>query len=191
MGNAFYALLSGASLSADSFAVSLCSSVNNKHMKQRISAGIALVFAVVQTGLLLGGWVVTHFLGGWMSARFSHFDTAANIIGFVLLLLVGGSMLREALLDKPERVDFHHIGKIILGAVATSIDAFSVGISMALDGASWQRIALVAASTFFFTAAAVLTGMYSGHLIGTRYGRPARIAGGVLLLILAFVILMV
>jgi len=191
MGNAIYALLSGASLSADSFAVSLCSSVSNQHMRRTLSFGIATVFAVVQTGLLLGGWTATHYLGEWMSDRFSHFDTAANVTGFILLLLVGILMLREAILDTPERVDFHHVGKILLGAVATSIDAFSVGISMALDGASWQRIALVSVSTFLFTFAAVVAGMTGGRLIGTRYGRPARIAGGVLLIVLAFVVLMV
>ena len=155
MGNAFYALLSGVSLSADSFAVSLCSSVSNRHARRSVSAGIALIFAVIQTGLLLGGWVATHQLGEWMSARYAHFDTAANITGFLLLLLVGISMLRDAIRNKPEQLDFHHIGKVLLGAVATSIDAFSVGISMALDGASWQRIALVAASTFLFTFLAV------------------------------------
>ena len=190
MGNIFYALLSGLSLSADSFAVSLCSSVNNCHMRRRVSAGIALVFAIVQTCLLLGGWGATRCLGGWMAARLPHFERIANLIGFALLVLVAVLMLREALHDRPEKIDFRHAGRLLLGAVATSIDAFSVGISMALDGAAGLRIGLVSASTFFFTFVAVIVGMCGGRLVGTRYGRPARIAGALLLLVLAFVVLM-
>ena len=189
MGNIFYALLSGLSLSADSFAVSLCSSVNNCHMRRRVSAGIALVFAAVQSGMLLGGWTATACFGQWMAARLSHFDTIAGITGFILLLGVGGSMLLDALRNKPEKINFRHVGKILLGAFATSIDAFSIGISMALGSISRQRIAWVAAATFLFTFLAVIAGMCGGRAIGTRYGRPARIAGGVLLLVLAVLML--
>lgn len=191
MGNAFYALLSGVSLSADSFAVSLCSSVSSGHVRRKHVLGIALIFATVQAGLLLGGWVATHYLSEWIGPRFSHFDTAANILGFVLLLYVGISMLIEAIQDKEVHFDFQHAGKILLGALATSIDAFTVGISMALDGSSWSRIIAVTVSTFFFTALAVVAGMTGGSAVGKRVGRPARIAGGVLLIGLAFVVLTV
>ena len=191
MGNAFYALLSGVSLSADSLAVSLCSSVSGGHVRRKHVLGIALVFATMQAGLLLVGWVATHYLSEWIGPRFTHFDTAANILGFVLLLYVGITMLIDALKDKELHFDFHHAGKILLGALATSIDAFTVGISMALDGSSWGRIVAVTVSTFFFTGLAVVAGMAGGSVIGTRFGRPARIAGGVLLTGLAFVVLMV
>ena len=191
MGNAFYALLSGVSLSADSFAVSLCSSVSEKGLCRRHVTGIALVFASVQAGLLLCGWVATHFLSEWIGPRFTHFDTAANILGFLLLLYVGGTMLADAIRNKELHFDLHHPRAILLGALATSIDAFTVGISMALDGSSCGRILAAAASTFCFTGLAVAAGMAGGSVIGKRFGRPARIAGGVLLTGLAFVVLMV
>ena len=86
------AILVAASLCADCFAVSLCSSVTLKKINWRQLALVSLSFAFIQSLLLLSGWLFGNFLVGFLS-RISHW------IGFLLLLYVGGSMLYEGVMN--------------------------------------------------------------------------------------------
>ena len=71
---------------------------------------------------------------------------------------------------------------IVLGGVATSIDAAVVGLSMSMDAAPWKEIWPIAVSIFVFTALSVLVGMLSGSFIGRKLGYSARIVGGLVLI---------
>ena len=176
------AILLAVSLCADCFAVTTCSSVTLKSVTWRKVLQIALVFAFVQTLLMLIGW-----LFGDLFVGFIH--KAAKIIGFLLLLYVGGSMILEGIKNDEEPRDLNGIRNIIIGAIATSIDALAVGVSMSLGQAGQDPLAVDHAimvntmiadhvAVFVVTMLSVFAGMFGGYGVGRRYGRPAEIIGG-------------
>ena len=87
---------------------------------------VALVFGLVQAGLLFAGYLFGDLFVGYVE-KFAHW------IGFLLLLYVGGSMVVEALTGKEEARDLNGIKNILIASVATSIDAMAVGISLSMD----------------------------------------------------------
>lgn len=177
------AILIGLSLCADCFAVSLCSSflVSREELRRKVAI-VAAVFAVVQTGLLVVGWCLGTFAMDLVAEHVAHFELGAHILSFLLLLYVGGEMFIDGVRSKSDHLNLDGVKGILLGGVATSIDAAAVGLSMALDSASWADITPVAVSVFVFTALSVVVGMLSGHFIGRKLGYSARIVGGVVLI---------
>ena len=177
------AVLMGISLCADCFAVSLCSSflLPREELKKKVGT-VATVFAIIQTGLLLGGWALGAFATELISEHVGHFEKIAHIIGFLLLLYVGGAMFLDGVRSKSDHLNLDGIKSIIIGGIATSIDATVVGLSMAMDDAKWTDIAPVAVSVLVFTALSVVIGMLSGSLIGRKLGYSARIVGGLVLI---------
>ena len=140
------ALMLGLSLSADCFAVSLCSSVGMSTPEKRKTAGLALVFAVIQTSLLLAGWLLGHLFSSFLETRLAHFEIISSVTAFILLMFVAIEMFISALRGKTEKINLSGVRNILIGAVATSIDALTVGISMALaDGAEVAESATAAA----------------------------------------------
>ena len=187
------AILLAVSLCADCFAVTTCSSVTLKSVTWRQTLKIALVFAFVQTLLMLAGW-----LFGDLFVGFIH--KAAKMIGFLLLLYVGGSMLLEGIKGGEDARDLNGMRNIILGAIATSIDALAVGVSMSLSQAGLDPMAadhtlmvseMVAdhVAVFVVTMLSVFAGMFGGYRVGRRYGRPALIIGGIVLIFIGLNIL--
>ena len=177
------AILLGLSLCADCFAVSLCSSflLPREEMRKKVWT-IAAVFAVIQTGLLLAGWAIGTFATGLIAGYIGHFEQVAHVIGFLLLLYVGGEMFLDGVRSKSEHLNLDGFRSIVLGGVATSIDAAAVGLSMAMDEAKWTDIAPVALSVLIFTALSVVVGMFSGSFVGRKLGYSARIVGGLVLI---------
>ena len=177
------AILLGLSLCADCFAVSLCSSflVGREEVRKKVWT-VAAIFAVVQTGFLLGGWALGTFATELIAEYVGHFEKVAHVIGFLLLLYVGGEMFIDGIRSKSEHLNLDGFRSILLGGVATSIDAAAVGLSMAMDDAKWTDIAPVALSVLVFTALSVLAGMLSGSFVGRKLGYSARIVGGLVLI---------
>ena len=177
------AILLGLSLCADCFAVSLCSSflVGREEVLKKVWT-VAAIFAVVQTGFLLGGWALGTFATELIAEYVGHFEKVAHVIGFLLLLYVGGEMFIDGIRSKSEHLNLDGFRSILLGGVATSIDAAAVGLSMAMDDAKWTDIAPVALSVLVFTALSVLAGMLSGSFVGRKLGYSARIVGGLVLI---------
>ena len=177
------AILLGISLCADCFAVSLCSSflLPREEMHKKVWT-VAAVFAVIQTGLFLGGWALGTFATELISEYVGHFEKVAHIIGFLLLLYVGGAMFLDGVRGKSDHLNLDGFKSIIIGGVATSIDAAIVGLSMAMDQAKWTDIAPVALSVLVFTALSVVVGMFSGSFVGRKLGYSARIVGGLVLI---------
>lgn len=176
--------LLAASLCADCLAVSLCSGVSLRGGRNgRRIPGIALVFAVIQSGLLLAGWAFGHLFVGLVE-RISH------IIGFLLLLYVGGSMLLSGIRGGAEAVDLDGWRSVVLGGVATSLDALAVGASQSMSGVSWSGILPLFVSVFVLTVLSVLAGLLGGSAAGARFGRRAELAGGVVLLAIGVRILL-
>ena len=177
------AILLGISLCADCFAVSLCSSflLPREEMEKKVWT-VAAVFAVIQTGLFLGGWALGTFATELISEYVGHFEKVAHVIGFLLLLYVGGEMFIDGVRGKSDHLNLDGIKSMIVGGVATSIDAAVVGLSMSMDEAKWADIAPVALSILVFTALSVIVGMFSGGFVGRKLGHSARIVGGLVLI---------
>ena len=168
------ALIFALSLCADCFAVSLCSSVTLKTVSWKDVLRVALAFAVIQTGLLLAGWAFGSFLAGLLTK-------IAHVIGFLLLLYVGGSMFIEGIRGEDEVKDLNGLKNVIIGGVATSIDALAVGVSLSMDSKPWNEVMPMALAVFAVTALSVVAGIFGGKTIGSKAGRWAEIAGGLVL----------
>ncbi len=173
--NILESILIAASLCADCLAVSLCSGVTLRSVRWRDVLGVALAFAFIQSGLLLAGWAFGSLLAGFVE-RVSHW------IGFLLLLYVGGSMLIEGIRGQEEVRDLSNWRNVLLGGLATSIDALAVGAAQSMEDVSWQGFLPLLLSVFAVTALSVVAGLRGGSAIGTRFGRWAEIAGGLVLI---------
>ncbi len=168
-------ILIAVSLCADCFAVTLCSGVTLGRIEARSVARVAAVFAVIQSGLLLAGWL----LGALVAPLVVK---ASHVIGFLLLLYVGGSMLWEGIKGKDEVRNLSGWKNVILGGIATSIDAFAVGAAGAVEGSGFRGIVPLLVSVFAVTALSAVLGILGGRAAGARAGSAAEIAGGLVLI---------
>jgi putative Mn2+ efflux pump MntP len=169
-------LLVAFGVSADAFAAALTEGV---HLRRRVLRGalvIAGAFALFQVGMPLIGWSIGTLFAGSITA-------VDHWVAFVLLVLLGGKMLWEALHRSGEEapVGGLDLRRLLVLSFATSVDALAVGISFAfLDVNVWAAVALVGVTTLVLSAAAVLI----GHRVGTRFQKPAELAGGVVLILI-------
>ena len=181
-------LLVGIGLSMDAFAVSLCKGMNMRKLDYRRSFFIALFFGGFQAIMPLIGWM----LGTQFEKYITRFD---HWIAFILLGFIGGKMLWDAI--KGEEVDddddCRTIGKaffieLTILAVATSIDALAVGITLALlPGTSiWLSISTIGVITFIIS----FGGVVIGNRFGVKFQRVSQIAGGVILILIGLKILL-
>lgn len=171
-------LVFAASLCADCFAVSICSSVTLRRIDVRSVSVVAIVFGVVQAGLLLLGYAFGDLFVG-VAGRF------AKWIGALLLTYVGGSMVADALRKGCEVRNLDGMRNVVIGALATSIDAFVAGASLSMGNESWGMMAANSAAVLVMTMLAVAAGMAFGHRLGHRFGKVAEGIGGAVLIILA------
>lgn len=179
----FSSILLAASLCADCFAVSLCSGVTLRSLKPGPVALTSAAFALIQTGLLFAGWAF-----GWafvgMVSKISH------ILGFLLLLYVGGSMILEAARGRCERRDLNGFVNVLLAGLATSIDALAVGAATSLSGSSrFSDVLPLLIYVFVITAVSVVLGICCGKFIGSKAGRTAEFIGGGVLITIGILIL--
>lgn len=172
-------------LSMDSFAVSVCKGLNMQKINYKHTVITALFFGGFQALMPLIGW----FLGKQFDQYINGFD---HWIAFLLLAFVGGKMIYEALKDDDENsckdTDKLNIKELFLLSIATSIDALAVGITFALipDTNIISSILLIGIITFSFSAG----GFIIGNKFGSRYKSKAELAGGIIILIIGFKILL-
>ena len=176
------AVLLALSLCADCFAVAACSSVTLRDDTWGRILPVTVVFGIMQAGLFVVGWAFGDLFAG-VVGKF------APIVGFLLLLYVGGSMLIAAWKNEESARDLNGIKNILIGAIATSIDAFSVGISFSMDGESAGDMVMKSIVILIVTILSVIAGMKGGAYAGRRYGRGALFAGGTVLLLIGLNIL--
>lgn len=169
------ALIFALSLCADCFAVSVCSSVTLKKIDWPSVMKISIIFGLMQAGLMLVGF-------GFGDLFVGYIEKVAGWIGFGLLLYVGGSMIKEGFEDEEEARDLNGLRNILVGAVATSIDALAVGISLSLSHDSWGDFLMKDVAVLIVTIASVIVGMFCGQKIGNKYGKIAEIIGGLVLI---------
>lgn len=172
-------------LSMDAFAVSVC---------KGLSTNKASIGNMAKCGIWFGGFqalmpVIGFFLGSLFA---DHIVAVDHWIAFILLALIGVNMLKEALSSdcdcgSEKNEDFAFKTMLTL-AVATSIDALAVGISLSLTGNVniWAAISLIGVTTCILSAIGVKT----GSIFGSKFEKKAQIAGGAILIILGFKILL-
>ena len=169
------------SVSMDAFAVSVCKGLCMKKASLKASATCGVWFGGFQAIMPLIGF----FLGTLFAAAIKAVD---HWVAFGLLALIGANMLKEAF-EKSEEGDCCDANGADLSmktmfvmAIATSIDALAVGISLAMAGGVniYVAVALIGAFTFFMSA----LGVQLGNIFGSRFEKPAEITGGVILILL-------
>ena len=175
-------LLLAVGLSMDAFAVSVCK-------------GLAMKKATLKAELTCGVWfggfqalmpVIGFFLGALFADAIEAFD---HWVAFILLAIIGINMFKEALSQEEETASADMCVKtMFIMAVATSIDALAVGISLAMAGSVNILAAalLIGVCTFLLSA----MGVKIGNVFGSRYEKKAQMAGGIILILLGVKILM-
>ena len=170
-------LLLGIGLAMDAFSVSLANGLNEQQMKKRKMLGMAGIFALFQGVMPLIGWICVHTVVQYFEA----FEKFIPWIALVLLVFIGGKMILDGIFnkegDEPHRVGFF---ALIVQGVATSIDALSVGFTIAEYELLWALVAvlIIAAVTF----AICLGGIAIGKKFGTKLSTKAAILGGLILI---------
>lgn len=168
-------------LSMDAFAVSICKGLAQKNPSLRSCVIVGLWFGVFQALMPTIGY----FLGSAMYGLISEYD---HWIAFILLAAIGLNMIREALSDDEEGIDDSiSVRTMFPLAIATSIDALAVGITLAMtEGSIVGPAVIIGAITFVISA----VGLKAGSLVGSRFGTKAEIVGGVILIIIGLRILL-
>ena len=181
----FELFLLGVGLSMDAFAVSVCKGLAMKKATLKSQMTCGLWFGGFQALMPLIGF----FLGALFADAIKSFD---HWIAFGLLALIGANMLKEALEKECDCCEEHNadmsVKTMFVMAVATSIDALAVGISLAMAGDVniWAAIAIIGVTTFGLSA----LGVKIGNIFGSRYEKKAEFAGGVILILLGLKILL-
>ena len=173
-------LLLAVGLSMDAFAVSICKGLSVKRSRWSDTAITGLYFGGFQAAMPLIGYV--------LALRFSSlivdFD---HWIAFVLLGIIGGKMIVESRKGTEQMNPSFGPAAMLPLAVATSIDALAVGVSLAFLGTSIVPvISLVGLITFLLSA----LGVKIGRVFGAKYKSNAELAGGVILILMGLKILL-
>ena len=184
-------ILIGIGLSMDAVAVSVSNGIADSKMKWRKILLIAGAFGIFQG--------IMPFLGYLLGSVFARFiSMIAPYLAFALLGFIGGKMIIEAIRDmkNPDKETLEEEGKakekltigiLLIQAIATSIDAFAVGVNMAcyescgnMSIAVWLACIIIACITFILCTVAVLVGKKTGDVFSDK----ATLVGGIILVVI-------
>lgn len=161
-------------LSMDAFAVSICKGLSLGKIRVKHMAAAGGWFGGFQALMPLIGY----FLGSLFADVVSKY---AHWVAFILLLIIGGNMIKESFGEAEELEGDMDVKTMLMLAVATSIDALAVGVSFAFLRVNIvAAVAFIGCVTFVFSAA----GVKIGSLFGSRYKSKAELAGGIILIII-------
>lgn len=171
-------VLLGVGLAMDAFSVSLANGLNEPKMGPPRMSMIAGVFAFFQAAMPLAGWVCVHTIVQY----FQSFERFVPWIALILLCFIGAQMLMEGIKGDAEEEEVKKLGLglLMVQGVATSIDALSVGFTIASYGFFMALLCalIIAAVTFVIC----MFGLKLGKKFGTRFAGKASILGGVILI---------
>lgn len=174
----FNSILLGIGLAMDAFSVSLANGLHEPHMKCRRMCGIAGVFAIFQALMPMAGWICVHTIVQYFRA----FEKLIPWIALAILGYIGGKMLYESIKGQGEADEKPGVGfaALMVQGVATSIDALSVGFTIADYNIIMAVVAalIIAAVTF----AICFAGLVIGRKAGTKLAGKAGILGGAILI---------
>ena len=166
-------------LSMDAFAVSVC---------KGLSLGKITKKHMCLAGAWFGGFQALMPLIGYFAGRFfaDYITKYDHWIAFILLVIIGGSMIKEAFGEEEEMDNSMDAKSMFILTVATSIDALAVGVTFA-----FLKVAIIPAVTFIgvITFVCSAAGIKIGSIFGAKYKAKAEIAGGVILVLIGLKIL--
>ncbi len=170
----------GIGLAMDAFSVSLANGMNEPNMRKRKALGVSGIFALFQFLMPMIGWICV-----WTVAQeFQAFEKCIPWIALGLLGFIGGKMLYEGIKNKEteeEKPCVSFCGLLVQG-VATSIDALSVGFTIASYG--WLEALFACLLIGVVTFGICFAGVFIGKKAGTKLAGKAGILGGVILIVI-------
>lgn len=174
----FNSILLGVGLAMDAFSVSLANGLNEPDMRKRKMAGVAGIFSAFQFAMPMIGWICVSTI----TQYFRAFEKCIPWIALILLGYIGGKMLYEGIRGGDAEEEKHAVGfaALLVQGVATSIDALSVGFTIADYNCLEAVFAclLIGIVTFFICFA----GIAIGRKAGTKLADKAGILGGAILI---------
>ncbi len=179
--NLISTFLIAVALAMDAFSVSMTKGFTQKNITKP---------QILYYGLFFGGFQALMPIWGYFcgTAIASIVESLASIIGFILLLAIGLNMIRESLTSDDEEItDNFSFKEVTLLAIATSIDAFAVGIAIALiKDPILISAAIIGIVAFLFS----IVGIFIGKKLGDYVGDKFQILGGVILILIGIKILL-
>jgi len=172
----FEIILIAVGLSMDAFAVSITLGLSVEKPKAR---------EIIMPGVFFGGFqalmpIIGYFAGTYFAEKMQKFE---HWVAFVLLSIVGGNMIRESLSKEEVKAneDSFQFLKLLVLAIATSIDALAVGVTFAFFKINIFLAAIIIGSITFVIS---MAGVKIGNIFGTKYKSKAEFIGGVILVLL-------
>lgn len=183
----FNSVLLGIGLAMDAFSVSLANGLNEPSMKRTRISFIAGIFGFFQALMPMIGWICVHTFVQY----FKSFEKYIPYIALALLGFIGGKMLYDGIKCKGSSCENTRLGFIglLVQGIATSIDALSVGFTIAYYnlGLALLAVLIIAVITFFICYGGILIGRKAGtHLAG-----KASIIGGAILIFIGLEIFVI
>lgn len=173
-------LIIAVGVSMDAFAVSICKGLSEREINWKQALCVALWFGGFQALMP----VIGYYLGVGFADIVSTVD---HWIAFVLLAIIGGNMIKESFSkDELKVADDFSFKTMLAMAVATSIDALAIGVSLAFLRVNiWQSVSIIGFTTAIFSA----VGLCIGNAFGARYKSKAEFSGGIILILMGIKIL--
>lgn len=181
-------ILLGVGLTMDAFSVSIANGLKEPNMKKGKMFLIALTYALFQIAMPLIGWVCVHTI----VTKFEKFEYAIPWIALVLLLYIGLKMVIENILSNRKKDELTEeekkaveikkltFGALMIQGVATSIDALSVGFTIADYKFIMALISCLIIGTV--TLGFCLFGLFFGKKLGGKFSKRAELIGGIILI---------
>lgn len=173
-------VLLGVGLAIDAFSVSLANGLGEPEMRANKMCVIAGVFGFFQALMPMAGWLCVHTILRY----FREFEKWIPWIALGLLLFLGGKMLVDGLGKGEGEEEKIRVGAMALfvQGIATSIDALSVGFTIASYGLGMAIVCalIIAVVTYFLS----MTGLIIGKKMGTKLTKKASVLGGVILILI-------
>ena len=172
--------LLGIGLAMYAFSVSLANGLNEPDMKKPKMCGVAGVFAFFQAAMPMIGWICVHTIVKYFEA----FEKFIPWIALALLLFIGGKMLIEGIKNNGGENEKTKVGAaaLLVQGIATSIDALSVGFTIAEYGLLMAVVCSLIIATVTFAIS--MAGLILGRKFGTKFENKATIIGGVILILI-------
>ena len=172
-------ILLGVGLAMDAFSVSIANALSESQMKKARMCFIAGIYAFFQFAMPMIGWICVHTIVGY----FEKFELFVPWIALILLLYIGGKMIWEAFHESKDETEERVVltfATLILQGIATSIDALSVGFTIADYGflMAFAASLIIAAVTFVICMIGLLIGKTAGQHLSSK----ATILGGIILI---------
>ncbi len=170
----------GVGLAMDAFSVSLANGLNEPNMKNKKMTLIAGIFAFFQGLMPMIGWVCVHTI----LQVFEVFEKFIPWIALILLAYIGGKMLMDGIKNEIETVDACGITlkALMVQGIATSIDALSVGFTIAEYNFVMALICVII--IMVVTYVICFGGLIIGKKFGTKLSNKATIMGGIILILI-------